>query len=72
MNKLDSSPLDYHSYLLRLWRDGAQGVWRASLHSTAIEQVYHFASIEALVSFLDARVVPGGDDVARQLGRDDS
>ena len=71
MNGIDPSRLDYHSYLLRLWRDGAQGVWRASLQSTVTEQVYHFASMEALVSFLDARVVPDADDAARQLGADD-
>ena len=71
MNEFDPSPLEYHSYLLRLWRDGAQGVWRASLQSTAIGQVYHFANMEALVSFLDSHVVPGADDAARQLGAEE-
>ena len=71
MNRLDPDRLDYHSYLLRLWRDGAQGVWHASLHSTAIEQVYRFASLEALVGFLDARLAAVGDDASRQMGADE-
>ena len=33
-------PENYRSYLLRLWRDGPQGGWLASLQSTATEKVY--------------------------------
>ena len=61
MNVEDPSRPAYHSYLLRLWRDAGQAVWRASLQSTATERIYHFSSVEALVGFLDARFAAGGD-----------
>jgi hypothetical protein len=54
MKFVDRRRPDYQSYLLRLWRAGEQHTWRASLQSTATEQVYHFASVEALVAFLAA------------------
>ncbi len=66
MNGEDPSRPAYHSYLLRLWRDAGQAVWRASLQSTATEQIYHFSSVEALVGFLDARFTAGGDDATAQ------
>lgn len=60
--KLDNeNRSDYHAYLLRLWREGTQAPWRASLQSTATEQMYHFATLEALFAFLDRRLTE--DDV---------
>ena len=35
MNLIDTFRAAYHSYLLRLWRDGAHSAWRASLQCTA-------------------------------------
>ncbi len=64
MNLVNPSRPDYHSYLLRLWWDAAQKAWRASLQSTATEQIYHFPSVEALVAFLAARLAVAGDDAA--------
>jgi hypothetical protein len=55
MKPVDTRRLDYHSYLLRLWRGGSADSWHASLQSTATEQVYYFASIEALFAFLAAQ-----------------
>ena len=52
MNHRELHRADYQSYLLRLWRDGAQTTWRASLQSTSTDQTYQFASIEALFAFL--------------------
>lgn len=42
----------YHSYLLRLWRDTPQSVWRASVQSTATEELQHFATVDELWAFL--------------------
>jgi hypothetical protein len=52
---------DYHAYLLRVWRDGPQAPWRASLQRTTTEQMYHFATIEALFAFLDGCLTHDGD-----------
>jgi hypothetical protein len=52
---MHTSPADYQSYLLRLWRTGMRGAWRASLQNTATEQVIHFADIAALLAFLIAQ-----------------
>jgi hypothetical protein len=56
MNFLDPQSHQYHSYLLRLWREGAQGTWRGSLQDTATGQVSYFASVESLYSFLLASI----------------
>jgi hypothetical protein len=56
---VDPNNPDYHSYLLRLWRDRAQDPWRASLQSTATEQLLQFASLEALFAFLIALLGDG-------------
>jgi hypothetical protein len=52
-------PAEYHSYLLRLWRDGPQQSWRASVQSTATGEFHHFAGIEHLVDFLQAQLHRG-------------
>jgi hypothetical protein len=54
MNFQDPHSYEYQSYLLRLWREGAQGTWRGSLQDTATGQVSYFASVESLYSFLMA------------------
>jgi hypothetical protein len=48
-------PAEYHSYLLRLWRNGPQQPWRASMQSTATGEFHHFAAIEHLFHFLQAQ-----------------
>jgi hypothetical protein len=52
---MNTSDFEYRSYLLRLWRESAQGAWRASVQSTATEQVVLFADITALLAFLLAQ-----------------
>jgi hypothetical protein len=52
---MHTSQAEYQSYLLRLWRTGARGAWRASLQNTATEQVIHFADIALLLTFLIAQ-----------------
>lgn len=58
MNTQDAST--YQSYLLRLWRDTPQAVWRASLQSAATEELRHFATVDDLWAFLMAQM--GVDD----------
>lgn len=50
----------YQSYLLRLWRDNPQSPWRASLQSSATEELRHFATVDELWAFLMAQM--GGKD----------
>ena len=45
---------DYRSYLLRLWRIGdTPPTWRASLESPHTGEVLGFASVTALLAFLE-------------------
>ena len=46
------APADYHAYLLRLWREGAQKPWRAELVSPHTGDHHHFARQEQLLAFL--------------------
>lgn len=43
---------DYHAYLLRLWREGAQKPWRAELVSPHTGDRRHFADQGQLIEFL--------------------
>jgi len=40
------------SYLLRLWRSGPDGQWRASLHAVQTGERHMFADLESLLAFL--------------------
>jgi hypothetical protein len=47
----------YHSYLLRLWREGEDGVaWRASLHDPRSGERQGFRSVDELFAFLQAQM----------------
>jgi hypothetical protein len=50
-------PIHYRSYLLRLWRDHAGGTWRASLQSTATEQIQHFGDLHGMWRFLNTELM---------------
>jgi hypothetical protein len=48
-------PIDHHehwSYLLRIWRAGGAGGWRASLQSIPEGERHMFADLESLLAFL--------------------
>jgi hypothetical protein len=47
-----STKTDYHSYLLRVWRDNADLPWRASLQSTVTREKQTFADPLMLITFL--------------------
>lgn len=44
--------VDQRSYLLRLWRSGADGRWRASLQAVQTGERHMFADLESLLGFL--------------------
>jgi len=46
----------YQSYIIRFWRDNPQGIWRASLHSTADNEKFVFAAGDDLFKFLATRL----------------
>lgn len=43
---------NYHAFLVRLWRDGSQSAWRASLQDAVTGQRQAFSGIEGLIGFL--------------------
>ena len=43
---------EYRSFLLRMWRDSADGEWRSSLQDTITSKTYFFAGLDALATFL--------------------
>jgi hypothetical protein len=43
------------SYLLRIWRDGEDGEWRAMLLTIPHQERHQFTSIESLFNFLEYR-----------------
>lgn len=45
----------YHAYVLRLWRDGEDAPWRASLESTHDGTQRHFTGLAQLLAFLEAQ-----------------
>lgn len=60
---LNSNRPEYRSYLLRMWRESADGEWRSSLQDTVSCKTYFFADLAALAAFLGAQ---GGDDAPGQ------
>ena len=43
---------NYQAYLIRIWQDGRQAVWRASAQAVQNGAVVRFASLEELFAFL--------------------
>ena len=46
------TPADYHAGLLRLWREGRGGAWRASLQDAESGERIGFADLERLFAYL--------------------
>jgi len=46
------APADYHAWLLRLWREGERGAWRASLQDAESGERLGFADLERLFAYL--------------------
>jgi hypothetical protein len=45
-------PANYHAIWLRLWRDGADGAWHASLQDAESGERLGFATLEHLFAYL--------------------
>jgi hypothetical protein len=45
----------YQSYLVRVWKDGASALWRASVQSVQTGEVVQFASLSALFAYLESQ-----------------
>jgi hypothetical protein len=57
---------DYHASLLRLWREGPEGAWRASLQDAESGERIGFADLERLFAHLRwlTHDTPDGSDRA--------
>lgn len=49
---MDEPRRQYQSYLLRLWRSGADETWRVMLEVVGAEERRGFADLESLFAFL--------------------
>ncbi len=45
----------YQSYLVRLWRSGADGMWRVSAQQVQSGETLRFANLESLFTYLQAQ-----------------
>jgi hypothetical protein len=51
----DSPPQPFYaSYLLRVWREGSDGAWRASLESVVTGERHYFSDLEKLLVFIQS------------------
>lgn len=64
---------DYRSYLLRLWRAENYGrsTWRVMLEDLHTGERHGFANLEALFSFLKARLVESQIRAEENLSREE-
>lgn len=54
---MDKESVGYLSYLLRLWRTGEAGPWKASLEDPQTGQRLGFQSLDALFAFLRRKTI---------------
>jgi hypothetical protein len=66
MSFINSKSTNYHSYLLRIWRDGPQRPWRVSMQCAATNTLHYFADTSHLLAFLQAQM----DDGEERTGND--
>lgn len=48
----------YQSYLLRMWKNGEDGEWRALLLTIPTQERRHFANLQDLFNFLNGQQLP--------------
>jgi hypothetical protein len=51
-----SSPPSYRAYLVRLWRDGERGPWRASLTHVVTAEVRRFADPQLVWAYIQRQL----------------
>lgn len=47
------TPSEYRSYLLRLWRAGEHGPWRAMLAPVGRDERHSFSALDELFAYLE-------------------
>jgi hypothetical protein len=52
----------YHSYLVRLWQDEQQMMWRAVVQSVQTGETHHFADLQSLCAFLLTQTSGNAED----------
>lgn len=63
-----SSNPNYHSYLLRLWRDGEHHPWRASLQVTLTGEKLTFSDLYSLFAYLAVQLAAHNEtDIRTEL-----
>jgi len=55
---MEERPVEYFSYLLRMWRTGEHSAWRASLEDPQTGERLGFGSLEKLLAFLRKETEP--------------
>jgi hypothetical protein len=58
----------YRAYLLRLWREGEHGPWRATLEDPHTGERIAFATADKLLAYLSDQL--GAEKVAANWGRE--
>ncbi len=59
----------YQAYLIRLWQDGADSLWRSSTESVQSGEIQHFASLTELFAFLEQQTDASGPGGGPGSGR---
>ena len=54
-SKKPAQPNNYQSYVMRLWREGADQPWRATLRCVFSGEQKHFTSLDELMAFLHGK-----------------
>lgn len=62
VNTLIQAPVNYLSYLLRLWRTEESNPWRASLEDSRTGERVGFGSLEGLFAFLREETEPAAQE----------
>ncbi len=62
---MDADPPEYYAYLLRLWRTGPRGPWRASLEDAKTGERIGFGNLSEVFFYLHSKAGDIGGPVER-------
>jgi len=48
-------PTTYQAFIVRLWQDGADALWRGSVQSVQTGEIVRFVSLTELFAFLESQ-----------------
>ena len=69
---MDSHPVDYHSFLLRLWRTDSDGPWQASLEDPVTGEKVGFKTVKRLCFYLLAATSARADADTGSIPQDEN